>query len=195
MAPRFAFYGVCATMLMAASLSWWVGWQWQGPVPLDGDHDIASLGLAAVLFVGSIMVVLRVLATPEQRWTASGMSLMLCAILSGTSLPAHLYEANAGDDDPPALTLTAQECFLSLATHQPARRRTYHLLQTLPPSAELKASAIERRISRKQHEALVQSSMQPGQLVRLKVTEGRLGWPYVEAIDPVDGQGLQPACQ
>jgi hypothetical protein len=178
---------LCVALVALAGLSWWAGLRWPAPVPLDGEHEVTTLGVAAALTLACIGLAFAVLNDLEDRLVFGFTAMVICTVLSGTSLPDLVYALNASDQEGEGAqtTLITEERFVSSEEHSPAKRRRYHVLrtQTLAASPGSPPPLVERRISREQYEALSNSALIPGQAMTLHWRQGRLGWPYIQAID------------
>lgn len=177
-------HGVCAALVLLGAAGFWMSLGSRPPVPIRGESWATVLGVSGGVLLVCAALICWLLKETEDRITAGFTAFIVIGLTMGVTVPNLLYRLNTVDPQA-SPHLDVQERFVLLADHSPAKRLDYFVLHTVPRTkpAEL-AGATQRHISRLQYEALQQAALQPGQLLQLRIVEGRLGWPYVQAAAP-----------
>lgn len=149
---------------------------------MEGDSQATLLGVSAAALLVCAALICWLLKETEDRITAGFTAFVVIGLTMGVVVPDLLYRLNtAAPDTLPGVDV--RERFVLLTEHSPPKRRDYFVLHSVPSTNPVEPSgATQRHISRAQYEALKQERLHPGQAVQLRIVQGRLGWPYIQAV-------------
>lgn len=177
-------HGVCVALVLLGAAGFWMSLGSRPPVPIRGESWATVLGVSGGVLLVCAALISWLLKETEDRITACFTAFVVIGLTMGVTVPDLLYRLNTLD--PPASPhVDVRERFVLLAEHSHAKRLDYFVLHTVPLTKPVElAGATQRHIARPQYEALKQPAPQPGQILQLRIVQGRLGWPYVEAVAP-----------
>lgn len=177
-------HGVCVALVLLGAAGFWMSLGSHPPVPIEGESRATMLGVSGGVLLVCAALISWLLKETEDRMTACFTAFLVIGLTMGLTVPDLLYRLNTADPQA-SPHVDVQERFVLLTEHSPAKRLDYFVLHTVPRTKPVDlAGATQRHISRLQYEALQEAALQPGQLLQLRIVEGRLGWPYVQAAAP-----------
>lgn len=177
-------HAVCVVILLLAIGGFCMALGPRPPVPITGEPRAAVLGASVVVFLVGAALIFWLLQSAQERGTAGIAMVFSFGLTMGVTVPHVLYSLNSWHPDT-LPQVDVQERFVLLGEQRPGKHVHYFVLHTVPPTkAANPAEATQRNITRPLYEALQQAALHPGQILQLRIVQGRLGWLYVQAVTP-----------
>lgn len=175
-------HAVCAVILLLAISGFCMALGPRPPVPIIGEPRAAVLGASAGVFLVAAALIFWLLKNAQDRGAAGIAMVFSFGLTMGVTVPHGLYLLNSWHPET-SPQVDVQERFVLLDEQRPGKHVHYFVLHSVPHTkAAEPAEATQRNIAQPLYEALQQAAPHPGQTLQLRIVQGRLGWPYVQAV-------------